>query len=201
MAKNSLPEDSLSWLTDDIITKLEAITKPHINKKRTTVIKLAFAKANNQPLDAVFNQPDTCARIIWYTKWKNDPAIKAAYEACYERALGWNDEQTVYLEAYYRSQRRQSVAKYAAEAPASLADVMRNQQEKGGARISAANALITWADPEAAGKAQPAAPPGSGDIINNLINVSEDDLDKIITNLQTILGLSPAAQIPADADK
>lgn len=180
-----LPESHLSWLTADIIEKLKAVKGQHAPKKRTTIIKLAFAKANQQPFKQIFNQNDTCSEVIWYTKWQYDEAIKTAFEACYDRAVTWNDEQTAMMEAYYRQQRRQSLARHAAEAPGALAAVMNKEEETGSARISAANSLMTWADPDAAGKAQPHAPASSTDLdISVFAQMSDEQLDRIIKNLQ-----------------
>jgi len=74
-----------TWLTADIRHKLAAIRPPHVPKKRVTVIKLAYARANEEPVKAVFNQPDTCHETIWYTKWQHIAEVKAAFDACYER--------------------------------------------------------------------------------------------------------------------
>ena len=190
----TLPDEALTWLTDEIIQKLQAIQDPHAKKKRTTVIKLAFAKANQQVFDEVFNQPDTCSRIIWYTKWRSDPDISAAFDVCYRRALEWADEETIELETFYRRRRRQSSAKHAADAPDAIASVMNNQSQDGNARIKAATTLISLADPA------PVQPQTAGFInLGNIFgNVQNNDLDAIITNLQAIPGLSPAPEVPED---
>lgn len=134
------------WLTDEIRELLKEIRGEHAAKKRTTVIKLAFARANGTPVKRVFNQNDTCAEVIWYTKWLKKPAIKAAYEACLERALEWVDQQTAAIEVSYRLARRRAIAKLATKAPLALANVMEDTAQRGSDRISAANALLNWAD-------------------------------------------------------
>lgn len=188
MATIKLPDDAYTWLTDDIRQKLADITAPHVHKKRTTVVKLAYARANEQPVTDVFNQPDTCNETTWYTKWQNIDEVKSAFDACYKRLLDWADEQTAAIQAHYRRQRLQAIAQYAAVAPEALAQVMQGLQYKGSEKISAANALLTWADPEAAGKAQPASPASDTDIYLTLFNqMAETQLDQTITNLQTAL--------------
>lgn len=199
MKKDALPGEVYTWLTDEIAEKLRAIGDPHRAKKRATVVKLAFAKANQQRLDDVFNEADTCARIIWYTKWKDDPTIAAAFEACYQRVLDWNDEQTAAMEAHYRRLRRQRTAEYAADAPGALKAVMQDTAQAGPARISAANALITWADPEAAGKAAPGASPNRGfNLIDYLSQLKDDELDTVLYNLETATGSAVAREIETE---
>lgn len=185
----SIPAESLDWLNDYLTEKLRAIPGPHHGKKRISVIKLAFARANEIPWRTVFEQEGTCSEVIWYTKWQYDPDIAAAYQACYSHVLDWTDKETARLEAYYTQQRRRSIAEWSAQAPNALASVMVGEEQKGADRISAANALITWADPEAAGKAAPPAPPGGGTdqtilnlgLVNNL---TENELDALIANLE-----------------
>lgn len=185
MKRDVIPEAAYTWLTDDVAEKLRAIGDPHRAKKRATVVKLAFARANQQRLDDVFEQPDTCARIIWYTKWKDDPVIAEAFEACYRRVLDWNDEQTGAIQAHYLRLQRQRIAEYAADAPAALKAVMQDANQTGTARISAAEKLMDRADPETAGKVTPAAPPAAGnDVLAALFNQSREELDQTIRNLQ-----------------
>lgn len=189
MAKFVMPEAGREWMTDEIRSLLKAIRGAHAVKKRTTVVKLAFARASQQKVKEVFEQEDTCAEVIWYQKWQHVAEIKAAYEACLERALTWRDEATAELEAHYSRLRRQSIAELAADAPWALADVMLDEKQKGGDRISAANALITWADPESAGKARPTGPAASVDVAQtvwgvNLAGMSEEELDSLLKNLE-----------------
>jgi len=171
-----IPQEAWQWMTVEIRALLAAIRGGQVAKKRNTIIKLACAIANRQPRHVVFSQPDTCAERTWYAKWRHQPAVEAAFEACYARALEWADEETAALEAHYRRQRRQTVAQYAAQAPMALATVMADAGQRGADRISAANALLTWADPAAAQQAQPHPPPAGGDIF---IGVTEEELAAI----------------------
>lgn len=197
-----IPEQAYTWLTSEVQEKLKAISEPHLAKKRITVVKLAFARANQQRLDDVFEEPDTCARVIWYTKWKDDPVIAAAYEACYQRILDWKDEQTTAILAHYRQVRLERMAEVAAEAPLTYRAVMEDANQSGATRISAANAAITWADPEAAGKAAPAQPPPPDQNFNLSVYLSQlkdDELDTILSNLETAAGGSTAGKVAAEA--
>ncbi len=146
------------WMTDEIIRLLGAIPEPHAPKKRVTVIRLAFARANQQPLKDVFNQKDTCAEVIWYTKWRFMPDIQAAFEACYKRALQFADEQTVQIEDHYRRERKQSLAVCSAKAPEILLAVGQDANQRGMDRIKAANDLMSWADPDVAEQVKPNYP-------------------------------------------
>jgi len=177
-----LPDECNQWLTDEIRELLRAIRGAHAAKKRRTVIKLAFARANEQPLAQVFSQEDVCSETIWYQKWRHRPEIRAAYEACYQRALNWADEQTTQIEAHYRRQRRQSIAEYAAVAPAALANVMSESEQRGADRISAADTLMRWAEPETASKLQPTpgALGGGDQVVNVLAGLSNDQLLQLL---------------------
>lgn len=178
------------WLTDEIQEKLRAIKNPHAAKKRTTIIRLAFAQAMQVPIREIFAQKDVCNEATWYTKWQYEPEIRAAYDACCRRALDWVDEELAGQEECYRRQRRLGIAKWSAVAPDALGAVMLGHEQKGADRISAANSLITWADPEAAGKAQPPPPPDGGVDIQNvglLTSVDNNELDKLIANIDAAI--------------
>lgn len=179
-------------MTDEIMVKLDAIKPPHLAKKRTTVIKIAFAQATQQPIKEVFEAEDTCNSSNWYSRWQYIPEITEALYACRERAAQWIDQQTAAMEYYYNSLRRQAIFSRAAEAPHALAKVMNDPSQKGSDRISAANALLTWADPKAAAQASPAPPPASLDqtltLIQSVDDLNDDELKSLIQNLQAAVG-------------
>lgn len=155
---NQEPPESWQWMTDEIRSLLQAIPAPHQAKRRRTVILLAFAHANQTPLAKVFDNPETCAEQIWWTKWQYVPEIAAALEACKARALDWADGQTVATEEHHRRLRRRAIAEYSSKAPAALASVMDGQDQKGADRITAAETLMRWAEPETGSKlGRPAA--------------------------------------------
>jgi len=148
----TIPDEGQQWMTDEIRDLLAAIPGPHKQKKRSTIIKLAFAKANQTPMSHVFGKKDTCSENIWWMKWQYVPEIKAAYEACLSRSLEYADEELIALEAYYRRERRKSTAKYASQAPVALASVMVGVEQRGADRIRAALELVNLSEPETAGK-------------------------------------------------
>lgn len=200
------PQPGDRWLTPEIEALLAAIPAPHEAKKRQTVIRMAFALANQVPVEQVFALPETCDRRIWYMKWQNDPAIKAAFEACCERALSWADAETAAMEEHYRRVRRQSVAKWSAKAPDALAAVMLSEIQRGGDRISAANALMGWADPKAAEQVRPAAPASTMEQVVNLVtHLGDDELDSELERLEqrrknALLSPAEGAGEPAAGD-
>jgi hypothetical protein len=187
-----IPHEGREWMTEEIRALLEAIPGPHAPKKRTTVIKLAFAHANQQPLRGVFGQPDTCAENIWYMKWRFAPEIKAALEACRKRALEYVDDETAAIEAHYRTQRRRSTAKYAADAPVALAAVMSGGEQRGNDRIRAAMELIGLAEPETRGKL-PAFPVE----VQNLDDLIEYELARLAGGSES--GVAGAVEADASA--
>lgn len=146
--------DGQAWLTPEVRALFRAIPGPHHEKKVVTVIRVAFAMANQEPIKAVLSQEDTCAETIWYQKWRHDPAIAAALDATYQRARDYADEETIRQEEFHRRERRRSVARYAAQAPAALAAVMAGADQKGSNRINAAVTLVRLADGQ---DAQPVA--------------------------------------------
>lgn len=192
-----IPGEALPWFTDEIRSVLAAIEKPHTTKKRITVIKLAFAKASGQPLAPVFKQDDVCSETIWYTKWQHEPQVKAAFEVCYRRALEFSDMETVAIERRYQTLRRRSLAAVSAKAPGALAAVMLDGQQRGSDRISAANAIMGWVDPEAAEKVRPASPAATFEQSIGIGNLSDDELDQAIGRI--VGGEAPAP--PGDADE
>ena len=138
--------DGQAWLTPEVRVLLRAIPGPHHEKKVVTVIRVAFAMANQEPIKAVFGQPETCVENIWYQKWRHDPTIAAALAATYQRARDYADEETIRQEEFHRRERKRATARYAAQAPAALAAVMAGADQKGSDRINAAVTLVRMAD-------------------------------------------------------
>lgn len=136
-------------MTPEIEALLGAINRgQHTRKARDTVMLVAHAFASGQPVKPVFQQKGVCASATWYRKWKRDPIIAIAYQACLDRALSYRDEQTASLEAHWANVRRRNIAEKAAAAPIALAAVMADPGEKGSARIEAATRLLKFSDPE-----------------------------------------------------
>ena len=190
-----MPEDGEKWMTEDLRAALMRIRGQHAAKKRTTIIKLAFARANQQPVEEIFRQRDTCNQRVWYQKWQFDERIQAALELCYERAMAFADEETLMLEAHYRQARRQSLARYAADAPAALAAVMAGQDQRGADRINAADTLMRWAEPEVAGQVGAAQSAAS---IEQNVNVSSDTAETIFDILAAVGAIEAGADDAED---
>lgn len=144
-----VPEVAYEWMTDEIHDLLQAIqASRHVRKMRDSVVLLANAVGTGNPVKPVFGQEGVCCSDVWYRKWKKDPIIRAAYEACLERVLEYRDEQTAALEAHWSAVRRRNIAEKAAVAPIALAAVMADTGQKGGDRIEAATRLLKFSDPD-----------------------------------------------------
>ena len=176
--------DGQAWLTPEVRALLRAIPGPHHEKKVITVIRIAFAMANQEPIRAVLSQEDTCAETIWYQKWRHDPAIAAALAATYQRARDYADEETIRQEEFHRRERKRATARYAAQAPAALAAVMAGADQKGADRINAAVTLVRLAD------GQDAQPVAAGSDIRNESNVGVEI--RPINYRAAIAALAPA---------
>jgi hypothetical protein len=173
------PPESWQWMTPEIRDLLNRIPPPHEAKRRRTVILLAFAHATQTPVKDVFGRDDTCAEQIWWTKWQYVPEISAALAACKARALEWADVETVTTEDHFRRLRRRALAEHAAAAPAALKEVMTDAGQKGVDRISAAETLMRWAEPETGSKL--GRPGGSASFeqrvdVYDLGSLSDDEL-------------------------
>lgn len=171
-------QEGWQWMTPEIQELLRAIPAPHQAKRRRTVILLAFAQATSTALAKVFEDPDTCAEQIWWTKWQYIPEVKAALEACTARALEWADHETVAIEEQHRRERRRAIAQFAAQAPGAMAEVMTDTAQKGADRINAAVTLINLADGQSVGPVANAGDTKIGDKDGSLtIRVVYDDAE------------------------
>jgi hypothetical protein len=181
-------EVARTWMTPEIREALAAIKGKWAIKKRATVIRLAFAKANRQPLKAVFKLEDVCSEVIWYGKWRHLEPIRAALEVCKARCLEWADEETATIEAHFSRKRRQSVAEFAALAPAALSQVMAGTEQKGSDRIKAATVLIGLADPER-GKVEDEVEvegEAGGGLERMVGGLSDEELEQVLANLAEV---------------
>ena len=166
--KNSRVEnnaDGQTWLTPEARRQICAIRGPHRQKKITTVIRLAFAMANQEPLNVIFTQPDTVTESVWYQRWRHLPDVAAALAAVYDLVRETADAETIRQEEFHRRERRRSVARYASQAPAALAAVMTGADQKGSDRINAAVTLVRLAD------GQDAQPVAAGSEVRSESNV------------------------------
>ena len=174
-------------LPPEVRALLAAIPGPHQAKKRRTVVRLAFARANEEPLARVFDATDTCDARVWWQKWQYIPEVRAAHDAVLAHVLQALDSETAAIEAHYRRLRRQAVARHASEAPAALAAVMDGAGQKGSDRINAAVTLIKLAEPETAGSVGTVAAL-SMDQVAVMAQLSNDELLRVVMgeSLETI---------------
>jgi len=106
-----------AWITEELHQYLERIGGHNQRKKRTTVLRLAEARATGVRTETeTFRLPDVCSKPCWYGKykdgeqlpgWRDDPAISDALEAATQRALWWQDQ----AEARRIAKRQDDVAK------------------------------------------------------------------------------------------
>lgn len=174
-------------LTSEVRALLAAIPGPHQAKKRRTVVRLAFARANEELLATVFEAADTCDARVWWQKWQYIPEVRAAHDGVLAHVLQALDSETASIEAHYRRLRRQAVARHASEAPAALAAVMDGASQKGSDRINAAVTLIKLAEPETAGSVGTVAAL-SMEQVAVMAQLSNDELLRVVMgeNVETI---------------
>ncbi len=140
------PDEGTEWMTPEIRTLLMAIRGRHAGKKRATLIRLAFARAQGLAVKTVFGQDDVCNERVWYQKWQNQPKVARAFEACLERALAWRDEETAGAEAQYNDERRRLIAQESLTAVKGLALTAVNTNDRGDFRTAASKVLLALAD-------------------------------------------------------
>jgi hypothetical protein len=88
MAPPDLTTESSTWLPDDICRKLAAIQPPHAHKKTGTIVRLAYARANEEPVKAVFDQPETCNETIWYNQMATHPGGQSRLRGLHRAPAG-----------------------------------------------------------------------------------------------------------------
>jgi plasmid maintenance system antidote protein VapI len=142
------PPEAVGWLNIDLRRALDEIKKPHVAKKRATVLLLASATANDVPWSHVFEDPRVCNQRIWYQRWQNDPAISEALEIATRAALRWRDEQTAAIEARASQLRRRAIAEGSLDAVQGLRDTAKENRDQHG--IKASETLLALSDEEAA---------------------------------------------------
>jgi len=176
------------WMTGEIERSLRGLTR----KQRTTVLKLAEAAATpGVSMSDVFRQPDCCNRSTWYDRpsrpgWESDPQIKRALELATRRAQEWQDGEIArHIEAAQRK-----LAKASPAAVDRLITLMASAEDQRLQRLSALD-ILDRAGEATANKARVAASGGSGDEMTmnvSLGRLGDDELERIIANLQTATG-------------
>ena len=138
------------WLTPEVREALGKIEGPHVGKKRTTVLLLAFASAIDVPWREVFEDPRVCNQRIWYQKWQEDEAITDALELATEHALALRDAHTAAVEARAAQERRRALAEASIVAVEGLRATAINRDDRADYRTEASRVLLSLADAELA---------------------------------------------------
>jgi hypothetical protein len=154
-----------AWMTEELHQALAAIGGHNQRKKRTTVLRLAEARATGKVEGNVFKDPACCGRNCWYGKqpcagvhlpgWRDDPAIQAALEAAVKRAQWFQDQAETRRIAKRQEQMadaKELLCEYAPHAAKRLFLLM-GQAESEETRRKAANDILDRAGGETASKA------------------------------------------------
>lgn len=72
-----------------------ALTPPHLEKKKATIIALVDARLAGRSEESVWRLPQTCNRGTYHMKWKHDPTFKVCLEEVDRLARQWKDSRTV----------------------------------------------------------------------------------------------------------
>jgi len=141
-----LPIETGEFWTPEVREALNAILRPHVAKKRATVLLLAFAEATQNSKTDVFEDPRACNQRVWYQKWQHEPEVAHALEICTARALAWRDEQTLRIEATALQERRRAIAEGSLDAITGLRTIALNSADRADYRTEASRVLLTLAD-------------------------------------------------------
>jgi len=142
------PVVAQGFMTDDLQAALDKIEKPHVAKKRNTVLLLAFATASDRAWSEVFDDDRACNQRIWYQKWQHDPAIADALALAERRALAWRDGETARIESSARQRLRRALAEGSLDGVRGMRETALANRDKDG--IDAAMKLIAMFDEETA---------------------------------------------------
>lgn len=129
------------------IDELARLGKPHLDKKRATIIALVDANLAGRPEETVWNQPGTCSRNTYHTKWKHDDTFASVLVNVKALAREWRDTEAV--RALAEAARRLALASPVAVAVAIAA--MKADDEA--TRLRAAFGILDRAGVETATKA------------------------------------------------
>jgi hypothetical protein len=146
----TVEEEHGEWINSAVLTALDAIQGQMANKKRDTVLLVAFAVANGLSVEEALRDPRVCNRRIWYQKWVKDPIIKNAVDVCTARALEWRDSETARIESQATQARRKALAMASVSAVRGLEATALEVRGKDG--IEASKTLLALSDDEMAAR-------------------------------------------------
>jgi len=156
------------WVDEELRDALDQIRDPHSRKKRTTVLRLAEAKATGGHVVDVFRSEDCCNMATWYGRsendknwpgklgWKDLPCIANALEIATRRAHWYQDrleEERLAMRGRVLAETQDRLIEISGAAVEVLLDVMLNADNDDVRRKAAGDAL-THAAPETAPKHQ-----------------------------------------------
>ena len=154
-----------SWIDEELRDALNAIEGPHERKKRTTVLRLAEAKASGLSVKNVFESEDCCSSPIWYGRkkpyekegWMDYPDITRAYELAERKAHAFYDhleEQRMAMRRHILDDTQDRLTEISGAAVEVLLDIMLDDTAASDVRRKAAVDALTHAAPETAPKSQ-----------------------------------------------
>lgn len=146
----TVEEEHGEWINTAVLTALDAIQGQLANKKRDTVLLVAFAAANGLSVEDALRDPRACNRRIWYQKWVKDPVIKNAVDVCTARALEFRDTETARVESQAAQARRKALAMASVSAVRGLEVTALEVRGKDG--IEASRTLLSLSDNEMAAR-------------------------------------------------
>ena len=173
------------WMTFEIRQALEEIQPPNVRKKRTTVLRLADARANNRSQAETFKLPDVCCKSTWLGQcreghklpgWRDDPAIQHALELATARAQEWEDTHI----ARQIAKTRRQLADHAPGAELSLYGLALGATSEGTKRLACLD-ILNRVGAELASRATVPDAPGGGEMLVkfDLSNVPPDALAEV----------------------
>lgn len=153
-----------AWMDEELQLALDAIGSPHERKKRTTVLRVAEAKASGVAIRPLFLSEDCCTPPIWYGRqtgpdirvgWQDQPEIAAALTLALRKAHAYYDsleEQRMMMRRQILDETQDRLTEISGAAVEVLMDIMLDPQAASDVRRKAAVDALTHAAPETAPK-------------------------------------------------
>jgi len=153
------------WVSDEVYEALNAIPGPHERKKRTTVLRLAEAKAAGIAIRDIFDVEDTCSVSTWYGRkspkveigWQDIPEVAHALQVAQRRAHMYYDsleEQRLAVRRRILANTEDRLIEISGAAVEVLLDIMLDPEAHSDVRRKAAVDALTHASPDTAPKSK-----------------------------------------------
>ena len=205
-----------SWIDEELRDALDAIEGPHERKKRTTVLRLAEAKAQGLSVKNVFDSEDCCSSPIWYGRkkpfekegWMEYPDIAAAYALAERKAHAFYDhmeEQRMAMRRHILDDTQDRLTEISGAAVEVLLDIMLDDTAASDVRRKAAVDALTHAAPETAPKGQTEQKidlgiSTTGPSMRDIRNRQRHLADRVVDADVTVPDGVPVLEIEAGAD-